>query len=735
MGDSSKFQEKQSRREDDEETCEPQILDAKPRGLWQQLDGRAPVQRQQARGMWNMVNDLVQRKESGEPSAADPGAVASAGVQSASERLPHHEQIQASFGRHDVSGIRAQTGGAAAEASRGLGASAYAVGDRVGFAQSPDLHTAAHEAAHVVQQRAGVQLKGGIDGGKGDPYEQHADAVADKVVRGESAEGLLDTTAPQGASTSSGAGVVQRAPAQSQQAPGASITVSLFDKNKAFITSRTEPLYGESAQGSYIGEIQGESIKWDGASIEVKLGSKVEAGGKLSGAMSVGAWARQAGHGRAAYVLVEVDAAQLRTKDVNPDAKPWADDDTTSGMNGARPPATGNGTDPNATSAHTQPGQGGASGGDGGTDDKTVAGARATGDHSGNGALQDGEKDGKRIMGVRSKGEGDGTRHGTKGAQKHDVGYFWDPERQHGGTQDVAPDGADKDGMVGGAGKHGDEGIPDVGAWTAKIPIPKRFAAAASAAMILFQANVQQIAKDLIKAAEKMAADAELKAFALHETEKLTKAELRHLAEKGALEGMDQAALAAAQDSVRARVFSQLEAEVDAEIANAERAASVDRAHLSGENAQYAADDLTDEQKAIAAGSRARSAVASLTKESAVPIEAKPSAPSAAKGVGEHVNEASIDASTKAGPVSESAGSSIRRETMRAPATGKDVEVAASGNAVVPTGKVEIYPRGKSTPFTKEMDSELRGLKAKRQSARKIFDAEPANSKRLDELE
>ena len=96
MGDSSKFQEKQSRREDDEETREPQIVDAKPRGLWQQLDGRAPVQRQQARGMWNLVNDLVQRKESGEASAADPGAVASAGVQSASERLPHHEQIQQS---------------------------------------------------------------------------------------------------------------------------------------------------------------------------------------------------------------------------------------------------------------------------------------------------------------------------------------------------------------------------------------------------------------------------------------------------------------------------------------------------------------------------------------------------------------------------------------------------------------------------------------------------------------
>ena len=214
MGDSSKFQGKQNRREDDEENREPQILDSKPRGLWQQLDGReSPVQRQRPRGMWDLINERasepVQRK-AGEGAPSEPGAIASAGVQSASEPLPHHDQIQASFGRHDISGIRAQTGGAAAEASRGLGATAYAVGDRVGFAQSPDLHTAAHEAAHVVQQRGGVQLKGGIDGGAGDPHEQHADAVADRVVRGESAEGLLDVMGPAKSGASLSTAAVQR---------------------------------------------------------------------------------------------------------------------------------------------------------------------------------------------------------------------------------------------------------------------------------------------------------------------------------------------------------------------------------------------------------------------------------------------------------------------------------------------------------------------------------------------
>ncbi|MEO8844608.1 MAG: DUF4157 domain-containing protein [Kofleriaceae bacterium] len=196
MGDSTKSKGRIEGQPAEDPATQPQ-LSSKPRGLWERFNGGSPEPENKPRGMWNWVGELaVQRKSEAAATTSDPQAVATAGVQSASERLPHHDQIQASFGGHDISGVRAQTGGGAAEASRGLGATAYAVGNRVGFAQSPDLHTAAHEAAHVVQQQAGVQLKGGIDGGKGDPYEQHADAVADKVVKGESAESLLDTMGP-----------------------------------------------------------------------------------------------------------------------------------------------------------------------------------------------------------------------------------------------------------------------------------------------------------------------------------------------------------------------------------------------------------------------------------------------------------------------------------------------------------------------------------------------------------
>ena len=127
-------------------------------------------------------------------AAADAHDIAAEGLTAPGEALPHAGRIQSLFGRHDVSQVTAHVGGAAADASAGLGARAYAAGDHVAFAAPPDLHLAAHEAAHVVQQRAGVALAGGV-GAASDAYEQHADAVADLVVQGKSAEALLDERA------------------------------------------------------------------------------------------------------------------------------------------------------------------------------------------------------------------------------------------------------------------------------------------------------------------------------------------------------------------------------------------------------------------------------------------------------------------------------------------------------------------------------------------------------------
>ena len=131
----------------------------------------------------------VQRKGGG--GAVDVHAAAEHGISGSSSSLPHLDAIQRSFGGHDVSGIRAHTDSAAAQGSAAMGAAGYATGNDVAFAgSSPDLHLAAHEAAHVVQQRAGVQLSGGV-GEVGDVHERHADQVADAVVAGQSAEHLL----------------------------------------------------------------------------------------------------------------------------------------------------------------------------------------------------------------------------------------------------------------------------------------------------------------------------------------------------------------------------------------------------------------------------------------------------------------------------------------------------------------------------------------------------------------
>lgn len=147
---------------------------------------------------------VVQRDGGDGGSPAEVHAAADRGIASPSSSMPHADAIQASFGKHDISGVQAHVGGGAAQACNDMGASAFASGNHVAFAKSPDLHTAAHEAAHVVQQAKGVNLYGGV-GSAGDAYEKHADQVADTVVSGKSAEGML-SAGPFGAEPAEGWG-------------------------------------------------------------------------------------------------------------------------------------------------------------------------------------------------------------------------------------------------------------------------------------------------------------------------------------------------------------------------------------------------------------------------------------------------------------------------------------------------------------------------------------------------
>lgn len=161
-------------------------------------------------GKRTLTEGIIVPRKATQPGAQTPASVQQAaqhGVSGAGSVLPYVDTIQRLFGRHDVSGIRAHVGGDAADAAQSIGAQAYATGNQVAFRESPSLHLAAHEAAHVVQQRAGVHLAGGL-GREGDPHERHADQVADLVVQGKSAEGLLDACADGGGAHAGGA--VQR---------------------------------------------------------------------------------------------------------------------------------------------------------------------------------------------------------------------------------------------------------------------------------------------------------------------------------------------------------------------------------------------------------------------------------------------------------------------------------------------------------------------------------------------
>lgn len=104
--------------------------------------------------------------------------------------------LEPRFG-HDLSSVRVHVGAEASRAARAVAARAYTRGQDIVFGQgeyapgtAEGTRLLAHELTHVVQQRRGVSLQGGI-GQVGDLYERHADAVADRVVAGRSAEALL----------------------------------------------------------------------------------------------------------------------------------------------------------------------------------------------------------------------------------------------------------------------------------------------------------------------------------------------------------------------------------------------------------------------------------------------------------------------------------------------------------------------------------------------------------------
>jgi Domain of unknown function (DUF4157) len=137
---------------------------------------------QRRHGNQYVIGVVRRLRQAGAMESAVRG-VAASGVRGAGRRLPHADRVEQALGGHRLDAVRAYTDAGARAASRDLGAEAYTVGDKIAFAStSPSLHTVAHEAAHVIQQRAGARP----ENDSATYLERRAEAAADVIVQGRS---------------------------------------------------------------------------------------------------------------------------------------------------------------------------------------------------------------------------------------------------------------------------------------------------------------------------------------------------------------------------------------------------------------------------------------------------------------------------------------------------------------------------------------------------------------------
>ena len=129
----------------------------------------------------------VQRKADGTGASTDaPSEVAARGFAGPAAELPYRAEMEDRFGT-SFADVQAFRGSDARAAAGQLSAHAYTVGNRIAFGDAgPGRELVAHELAHVVQGRGGLQTKSALSE-PGDALEREADAVAARVAGGQSA--------------------------------------------------------------------------------------------------------------------------------------------------------------------------------------------------------------------------------------------------------------------------------------------------------------------------------------------------------------------------------------------------------------------------------------------------------------------------------------------------------------------------------------------------------------------
>lgn len=192
------------------------------------------------------------------PSASHSAVdeVARDGTRGGGERLPYLAQLEQAFGsRHDLASVRAHHGEDSAAACDTLGADAYASGSSIAFRSAPGLWLAAHEAAHVVQQRHGLR-PGAALAAPDEGLERQADAVANRVAAGGSAHDLLPRGDPQTTASAVQRYTVEALPAGNAQVGEGRQTALLGAQSlyaaSGLIGGANAKLQKAGKQGSYI---------------------------------------------------------------------------------------------------------------------------------------------------------------------------------------------------------------------------------------------------------------------------------------------------------------------------------------------------------------------------------------------------------------------------------------------------------------------------------------------------
>jgi peptidoglycan hydrolase-like protein with peptidoglycan-binding domain len=143
-------------------------------------------------GKRTLIEQLRFKSATATPGGGDE-TVAAQGTAGTPSAFPYQAEIERSFGMPLDAKAHADAGAQTAASS--LGAQGFAYDGHVAFASpSPSLFVAAHEAAHTMQDTSAVHRFAGDAGN--DAHEAHADAVATRVVRGESAADLLAGAGP-----------------------------------------------------------------------------------------------------------------------------------------------------------------------------------------------------------------------------------------------------------------------------------------------------------------------------------------------------------------------------------------------------------------------------------------------------------------------------------------------------------------------------------------------------------